>query len=49
MIKINLLESVTDRPTGAVMVEARVTTPLVQTLLLAITVFGLLVVGISYD
>jgi len=49
MIKINLLESVTDRPTGAVMVEARVTTPLVQTLLLALTVFGLLVVGISYD
>lgn len=49
MIKINLLESVTDRPTGAVMVEARVTTPLVQTLLLALTVFGLLVVVISYD
>ena len=49
MIKINLLESVTDRPTGAVMVEARVATPLVQTLLLALTVFGLLVVGISYD
>jgi Tfp pilus assembly protein PilN len=49
MIKINLLESITDRPTGAAMVEARVTTPLVQTLLLAITVFGLLVVGIGYD
>jgi Tfp pilus assembly protein PilN len=31
------------------MVEARVTTPLVQTLLLALTVFGLLVVVISYD
>jgi Tfp pilus assembly protein PilN len=31
------------------MVEARVATPLVQTLLLALTVFGLLVVGISYD
>lgn len=49
MIKINLLESVTDRPTGAAMVEARVTTPLVQTLLLALTVFALLVVGIGYD
>jgi len=49
MIKINLLESVTDRPTGAAMVEARVTTPLVQTLLLAFTVFGILVVGIGYD
>lgn len=49
MIKINLLESITDRPTGAAMVEARVATPLVQTLLLALTVFGLLVVGIGYD
>jgi len=49
MIKINLLESITDRPTGAAMVEARVATPLVQTLLLALTVFGLLVVGISYS
>lgn len=49
MIKINLLESITDRPTGAAMVEARVATPLVQTLLLALTVFGLLMVGISYN
>jgi Tfp pilus assembly protein PilN len=31
------------------MVEARVTTPLVQTVLLVITVFGLLVIGIGYD
>jgi Tfp pilus assembly protein PilN len=49
MIKINLLESITDRPTGAAMVEARVATPLVQTLLMALTVFCLLVLGISYD
>ncbi|HSS19490.1 MAG TPA: PilN domain-containing protein [Pyrinomonadaceae bacterium] len=49
MIKINLLESVTDRPTGAVMVEARVATPIVQTLLMALTVFGLLAVYIGYD
>ena len=49
MIKINLLESITDRPTGAAMVEARVTTPLVQTLLLALTVLGLLLVGVGYD
>ncbi len=49
MIKINLLESITDRPTGAAMVEARVTSPRVQTLLLALTVFGLLVVGAGYD
>jgi Tfp pilus assembly protein PilN len=49
MIKINLLESITDRPTGAAMVEARVATPRMQTLLLAITVFGLLVLGAGYD
>lgn len=49
MIKINLLESITDRPSGAAMVEARVATPFVQTMLLALTVFGLLIVGIGYD
>lgn len=49
MIKINLIESITDRPTGAALVEARVTTPRVQTLMLALTVFGLLLVGIGYD
>ncbi len=49
MIKINLLESITDRPTGAAMVEARVANPQVQTLLMALTVFGLLVLGIGYD
>jgi len=49
MIKINLIESVTDRPTGAAMVEARVATPFVQTLLLAVTVMGLLMMLIGYD
>ncbi|MBA2526180.1 MAG: PilN domain-containing protein [Pyrinomonadaceae bacterium] len=49
MIKINLLESVTDRPSGAAMVEDRVSSPRVQTLLLALTVFGLLVLGVGYD
>jgi Tfp pilus assembly protein PilN len=49
MIKINLLESITDRPTGAAMVEARVSTPRMQTLLLALTVLGLLVLGVGYD
>ena len=49
MIKINLLESVTDRPSGAAMVEDRVSSPRVQTLLLALTVFGLLVLGAGYD
>lgn len=49
MIKINLLESVTDRPSGVAMVEDRVSSPRVQTLLLALTVFGLLILGASYD
>jgi Tfp pilus assembly protein PilN len=49
MIKINLLESIADRPTGAAMVEARVANPQVQTLLLALTVFGFLVLGVGYD
>jgi Tfp pilus assembly protein PilN len=49
MIKINLLESVTDRPTGAAMVEDKVANPRMQTLLLVMTVFGLLVLGMGYD
>jgi Tfp pilus assembly protein PilN len=49
MIKINLLESIADRPTGAAMVEARVTSPRVQTILMAVTVFGLFFVGAGYD
>lgn len=49
MIKINLLESVTDRPTGAAMVEDRVSSPRVQTFLLALVVFCLLILGASYD
>jgi Tfp pilus assembly protein PilN len=49
MIKINLLESITDRPTGAAMVEARVASPRIQTILLALTVLGLLVLGVGYD
>jgi len=49
MIKINLLESVTDRPTGAAMVEAKVATPFVQTVLFAVTVFGLLILVIGFD
>lgn len=49
MIKINLLESVTDRPTGAAMVEDKVANPRTQTVLLTMTVFGLLVLGAGYD
>ncbi len=49
MIKINLLDSVTDRPTGVAMVEDRVASPRTQTFLLALTVFGLLFLGAGYD
>jgi Tfp pilus assembly protein PilN len=49
MIKINLLESVTDRPKGAALVEERVANPRVQTLLLALTVFGLMGLAMGYE
>ena len=49
MIKINLLESVTDRPQGVAAVEEKVANPRMQTFLLALTVFGLLAVGIGYE
>src|ERR1041384_7176876 len=49
MIKINLLESVTDRPQGVALVEDKVASPRMQTLLLALTVFGLTVVAMGYD
>ena len=49
MIKINLLESVTDRPQGVAAVEDKVANPRMQTLFLALTVFGLMVVGMGYD
>ena len=49
MIKINLLESVTDRPQGVALVEDKVASPRMQTLLLALTVFGLMVMAMGYD
>ena len=49
MIKINLLDSVTDRPSGVARVEDKVSSRGVQTLLLALTVFGLLFLGAAYD
>ncbi len=49
MIKVNLLESVTDRPSGAARVEEKVSSPRVQTLLIALTVFGLVALGAGYD
>jgi Tfp pilus assembly protein PilN len=49
MIKINLLESVTDRPQGVAAVEEKVASRGMQTLLLALTVLGLTVVAMGYD
>lgn len=49
MIKVNLLESVTDRPQGVAAVEDKVASPRMQTLLLALTVFGLTFVAMGYD
>ena len=49
MIKINLLESVTDRSAGVAFVEDKVSSTRTQTFLLALTVMALLVLGISYD
>src|SRR4026208_297066 len=49
MIKINLLESVTDRPQGVAAVEEKVASRAVQTLLLALTGLGLTVLAMGYD
>lgn len=49
MIKVNLLESVTDRTTGVAFVEDKVSSTRTQTFLLALTVIALLVLGVGYD
>jgi Tfp pilus assembly protein PilN len=49
MIKINLLESVTDRPQGVAAVEDKVASPRMQTFLLAVTVFSLMFLAMGYD
>ncbi len=49
MIKINLLESVTDRPQGVAAVEDKVSSPRMQTFFLALTVFGLMTLAIGYE
>ena len=49
MIKVNLLESVTDRPASLAFVEDKVSNTRTQTLLLALTMVALLVLGIGYD
>jgi Tfp pilus assembly protein PilN len=49
MIKVNLLESVTDRPASATFVEDKVSNTRTQTLLLGLTIMALLVLGIGFD
>jgi len=49
VIKVNLLESVTDRPAGVAFVEDKVSSTRTQTLLLGLTVLALLVLGVGYD
>ena len=49
MIKINLLESVTDRPAGVAFVEDKVSNTRTQTFLLALTVMALLILGVGFD
>ena len=49
MIKVNLLESITDRSGGVAFVEDKVSSTRTQTLLLALTVMTLLVLGIGYE
>src|ERR1041384_5582072 len=49
MIKINLLESVTDRPQGVALVEEKVASPRIQTLLLALTVFALMALAMGFE
>lgn len=49
MIKVNLLESVTERPQGVALIEDKVASPRIQTFLLALTVFGLAFLAMGYD
>jgi Tfp pilus assembly protein PilN len=49
MIRVNLLNSVTDRAKGVAAVEEKVANPRSQTLILALSVVALLVLGLAYD
>jgi Tfp pilus assembly protein PilN len=49
MIKVNLLNSITDRPATVAFVEDKVTNTRTQTFLLVMTVAALLVLGIGFD
>jgi Tfp pilus assembly protein PilN len=49
VIKVNLLESITDRSVSVAFVEDKVSNARTQTFLLALTVMALLVLGMGYD
>ena len=49
MIKVNLVDSITDRSSGVAFVEDRVSSTRTQTLLIGLTVMALLVLGIGYE
>jgi len=49
VIKVNLLESITDRSVGVTFVEDKVSSTRTQTLLLGLTVMALVVLGVGYE
>ena len=49
MIKVNLLDSITDRPKVVAAVETKVTNPRTQTQLMALACGSLLVLGMAFD
>lgn len=49
MIKVNLLDSVTDRAKGVAAVEEKVANPRTQTMMLGLVVAGLLALTMGYD
>jgi Tfp pilus assembly protein PilN len=49
VIKVNLLESMTDRSVGVAFVEDKVSSARTQTLLLGLTVMALVVLGVGYE
>jgi Tfp pilus assembly protein PilN len=49
MIKVNLLDSVTDRAKGVAAVEDKVANPRTQTMMLGLIVAGLLTLAMGYD
>jgi Tfp pilus assembly protein PilN len=49
VIKVNLLESITDRSVGVAFVEDKVSSTRTQTFLLGLTVMALLVLGVGYE